>query len=114
MCKKPHELTAFLRGLFAFERAHLRTQRINQPDFEVKWQNSTIFSCVKTTLLNYFSCICATLTKVIDSACHCATFELLVDCSLFASPPNQQGDTFQTTERCSGETESKRARVLRR
>ena len=86
MCKKPHKLTAFLRGLFAFERAHLRTQRIYQRDFRVKWENSTIFSCIKTTLLNYFGCICATFKKVVDSACHCATFELLVDCSLFLLP----------------------------
>jgi hypothetical protein len=86
MCKKPHELTAFLEGLFAFERAHLRTQRIYQRDFRVKWQNSIIFSCLKTTLLNYFSCICATAKKYVDSDCHCATFELLVDCSLFLLP----------------------------
>jgi hypothetical protein len=100
--QKAVQIDGFSWGLFAFKRAHLRTQRIYQRDFRVKWKNSTIFSCIKTTLLNYFGCICATFKKVVDSACHCATFELLVDCSLFASPPNQQGDTFQTTERCSG------------
>ena len=92
MGKKPCKVTAFLRGLFAFKRAHLRTQRINQPDFRVKWQKPTIFSCVKTTLLNYFGCICATANKVVDSHCHCATFELLVDCSLFLLPrPTNKG-----------------------
>ena len=55
MCKKPHELTAFLEGLFAFERAHLRTQRIYQPDFRVKWENSTIFSCIFTTYFFKFA-----------------------------------------------------------
>ena len=103
MCKKPCGLTAFFGGLFAFERAHLRTQMLAQPDFRVKWENSRILCCIKTTLLNYFCCICATFKIFVDSDCHCVKVQLSVDCSLFAFPAQPtSGDTFQTTDRCSG------------